>query len=251
MKNFALLLLVIGSCGFHAACVEARAETLAASKIDAAIAASVRNDEDRDLDESRRPRQFLQFLALSEGDKVADINAAAGYNTRLLSTAVGSDGVVYATNAEFVLTLFDGLNERLSQSIAATSNVQVSTQADDQLNLPEPIDLAILNNNYHDLHWQKIDTARFNRSVFQALRPGGFFVIGDHRAPAGTGTEHVETLHRIDPDVVIGELEMAGFILVDKADFLANPDDDLRLFVIDPAIRGRTDRFVFKFQRPE
>lgn len=249
VKSFALAFF--GACCLQTASTDAVSASITASKIEAAIVSPVRNDQDRDLDESRKPREFLQFLALNEGDRVVEINAGAGYNARLLSTAVGDSGVIYATNAAFVLTLFEGLNERLQQSVAAVPNVQVSAQANDGLELPERVDIAILNNNYHDLHWQNIDTARFNHSVFTALRPGGYFVVGDHRAVAGSGIEHVESLHRIDPAIVIAELEMAGFVLVHSTDFLANDDDDLQLHVIDPAIRGQTDRFLLKFQRPE
>jgi predicted methyltransferase len=32
---------------------------------------------------------------------------------------------------------------------------------------------------------------------------------------------------------------------------LANPDDDHTVNVFDPAIRGKTDRFVMKFVKPE
>jgi predicted methyltransferase len=46
------------------------------------------------------------------------------------------------------------------------------------------------------------------------------------------------------------EVLAAGFKLAGEADFLRNPDDDRAKRVFDPAIRGKTDRFVLKFVKP-
>lgn len=243
--------LILTVCAMLAACANDGGATLSSSQIAAAIAAPIRTDDDRSNDADRKPVEFLQFLALRSGDKVAEINAGPGYNVRLLTTAVGIDGQVYASNAEFILEMFDGLNDRLKASVVEAANVYVSVQGDDRLDLPEVVDLAVLNNNYHDLHWQEIDTAVFNQSVFNALRPGGYFVVGDHQAPAGSGTEYAATLHRIDRELVISELEAAGFVLVSASQSLSNPEDDRSKPVFHPDVRGKTDRFLLKFQRPE
>ena len=43
----------------------------------------------------------------------------------------------------------------------------------------------------------------------------------------------------------------AGFVLEAESDLLRNPDDDYDKSVFDPAVRGRTDRFVMRFRKPE
>lgn len=216
-----------------------------------AIASPLRPAQDRAQDGTRQAERYLRFVGLRQGDVVAEINAGGGYLARLLPLVVGEAGHVYATNAEFVQQLFDGINERLRASVEAYPNVTVSSQHDDQLDIPARLDAAILNNIYHDLHWQEIDLAVFNQSVFEALRPGGVFVIGDHSAPSGTGASKAGEIHRIERTTVIDEVESAGFVLIDEAEFLHNPDDNRTLHVIDPGIRGVTDRFLLKFQRPE
>ena len=60
----------------------------------------------------------------------------------------------------------------------------------------------------------------------------------------------VERVHRIDPEVVKADFKRAGFELVAESDLLRNPADDHNLLVFDPKIRGKTDRFVFKFRKP-
>ena len=59
-----------------------------------------------------------------------------------------------------------------------------------------------------------------------------------------------EALHRIDPETVRQQVEAAGFEYLGASAILANPADDHRRRVFDPAIRGRTDQFVMKFRRP-
>jgi predicted methyltransferase len=60
----------------------------------------------------------------------------------------------------------------------------------------------------------------------------------------------VEKLHRIDPATVRADFERAGFELEAQSDLLANPADDHSKNVFDPAIRGKTDRFLYKFRKP-
>jgi predicted methyltransferase len=60
----------------------------------------------------------------------------------------------------------------------------------------------------------------------------------------------VEKLHRIDPQVVRADFRRAGFVLAGESRLLRNPADDHSLLVFDPKIRGKTDRFVYKFRKP-
>ena len=69
--------------------------------------------------------------------------------------------------------------------------------------------------------------------------------------PGGDTRASVEKLHRIDPAVVKADFQRAGFVLEAKSDMLKNPADDHSLNVFDDKIRGKTDRFVFKFRKPQ
>ena len=66
------------------------------------------------------------------------------------------------------------------------------------------------------------------------------------------GLERIDLwqLHRIDPEVVKRDFNKAGFVLAGTSDMLRNPADDHSLLVFDEKIRGKTDRFVFKFRKP-
>jgi predicted methyltransferase len=106
--------------------------------------------------------------------------------------------------------------------------------------------------NYHDLHnFPGVDIAVFNQLVFDALKPGGIYLILDHAAEPGSGTRDTATLHRIDAETVKKEVLAAGFVLVGGSDLLRQPGDAHAVKVFDPSVRGKTDQFILKFRKPK
>ena len=111
---------------------------------------------------------------------------------------------------------------------------------------------------YHDVYysnpkegWPKLDGPGLLAELYQALKPGGTLGIVDHHAEAGAPRETGGTLHRIDPSLVIADLTSSGFELEEKSDALRNMSDDHRRTVFDPELRGRTDRFMLRFRKPD
>jgi predicted methyltransferase len=220
----------------------------------ALVDAKDRSEEDRKLDAGRHPGELLAFLGLRPGDRVGEIAAGGGYTTELLARAVGPRGRVWAENNAFLLKFADkAIAERLKKP--AAKNV---VRSDRELDAPFPPDARNLDAVvdvlfYHDTVWQGADRDKMNRAIFDALRRGGEYVIVDHSAPEGSGTEDVKTTHRIDELYVIHEVEKAGFHLAAVGDFLRNPADT-REWNDSPREagerRGTSDRFVLKFIKP-
>jgi predicted methyltransferase len=77
------------------------------------------------------------------------------------------------------------------------------------------------------------------------------FIVLDHTAAAGSGPRDTSTLHRIDPEIVKSEVTAAGFKFGGESKVLVNAQDDHSAKVFDPAIRGKTDQFIFKFVKPK
>jgi predicted methyltransferase len=90
----------------------------------------------------------------------------------------------------------------------------------------------------------------FDTAVFRMLKRGGTYVVIDHADAPGTGMTGTSTRHRIDPAAVKTQVEAAGFRFVGQSPVLRNPADDHSKAVFDPAIRGKTDQFVYKFKKP-
>ena len=118
-----------------------------------------------------------------------------------------------------------------------------------------PVDVLWLHLFYHDLHTALMHTngataVEFNRTVYERLKSGGYYVIVDHATAAGVGTSNAQSLHRIDPATVREEVEAAGFVLDAESTVLANEDDPHLSKVFDPSIKGKTDRFAYRFVKP-
>jgi len=102
---------------------------------------------------------------------------------------------------------------------------------------------------YHDTTYMAVDRAEMNRRLYAALKPGGVLVIADHSARAGDGTTVGKTLHRIEESALRGEVEAAGFRLVEEGNFWRHPEDT-RDFSIQPPPGKPVDEFALKFQKP-
>jgi SAM-dependent methyltransferase len=135
---------------------------------------------------------------------------------------------------------------------AGYANVTVLQQPLATVSVPAPVDLVFTAQNYHDLHnVPSLDIAVFNKSVFDSLKPGGYYVVLDHSAEAGSEVRDTSTLHRIDEATVKKEVMAAGFEFAGSSNILANAADPRTAKVFDPSIRGKTDQFILKFRKPK
>jgi predicted methyltransferase len=224
--------------------------------VQAAVDAPDRTAEDRALDAGRKPAELLAFLGIGSGMRVAELGAGGGYTAELLARVVGPTGRVYGQNSKLLLERFaeKPWSERL-QRPAMTGVLRLDRPFDDPFP-PEvrDLDAVLLVLFYHDTVWMKVDRAKMNRAIFDALAPGGVYGVVDHSAKAGTGVADVETLHRIEESVVKSEVLAAGFQLAGEADFLREPGD-ARDWSASPRTagerRGHSDRFVLRFVKPK
>ena len=224
----------------------------AAPKVPAAVSAAVadtaRPKADTDRDSGRKPAESVAFAGIKSGDKVADLLAGGGYFTRIFSKVVGDKGVVYATS--FPPRPGAPSPSPLEQIAADYKNVKVVTGPPGEIKLPEPVDVVWTSLNYHDIA-NGGGTEAFNKAAFAALKPGGTFIVVDHAAAPGSGTNDTKALHRIDPEVVKKEVTAAGFKLAGEGDFLKNPADPHTANVHDEGLRWHTDQFILKFTKPK
>jgi predicted methyltransferase len=214
------------------------------ARAQAVIASQIRTDQDRRMDASRNPAQFLPFTGVAPGMIVLDVSAGAGYTSQLLALSVGPEGKVYAQRPQ----PGDALTKRLADR-PQPNFVPVYQPFEDPVPANAPkLDLITLVNNYHDIAYLPVDRAKMNQRLFAALKPGGRLIIVDHAAKAGTGTNATKSLHRIDEAVVVAEVTQAGFVLDAEGQFLRNPSDNREVSSGDGQIL--TDKFVLRFVRP-
>ncbi|HWG75403.1 MAG TPA: hypothetical protein VN660_01250 [Steroidobacteraceae bacterium] len=227
--------------------------------IHSAVDDTTRPEADRKRDADRHPGAVLTFAGIKPGMKVLELMPSGGYYTRLLCRVVGDSGHVYGVNFKFHMpprpagAAAGPPRARAARPAPAPlgcSNVDDTSQDASAVNLPSDVDVVWTTENYHDMHNPAIgaDMKQLDMAVFNALKPGGEFIIEDHAAAAGHGTSDTNTLHRIDPASVREEVESVGFKFAGQSKVNANPSDDhtKRVFTL----HDKTDRFLFKFRKP-
>lgn len=226
---------------------------LLADKAQDAVAAESRTDADRALDAGRQPTEVLRFSGIEAGQSVADFMAGDGYFTAMIADLVGPGGVVYAVNP----VRFHN-PEVWKQRLAAHANIRTMAVPPRAMQLaPGSVDTIFAHLVFHDLYWEseryefpRLDVDGVLANWFAAIRPGGQVIVVDHMGPAGDPREVTGRLHRIAPDTVIAAMTGAGFRLTERSDMLRRSEDDHTHNVFDEEVRGKTDRFVMKFQKP-
>jgi len=222
--------------------------------VQALVDAADRSEDDKKLDAGRHPAELLAFLGLKPGDRVAELGVGGGYTTELLARAVGPRGKVWGVNNAFIMKFAEKpWGERLKKPVM--KNV---VRVDKELDAPLPpeaknLDAVVINLFYHDTVWMGVERDKMNKAVLDALRHGGQYVVVDHSAPEGSGSEDVKTTHRIDELFVLRDVERVGFHHAGSADFLRN-QADTRDWNDSPREagerRGTSDRFVLRFIKP-
>lgn len=246
MKRLAAVLLV---ASVLAAPVFAQAP---ADPVAAAIADTTRPPDDVARDAARKPAVLLAFADVKPGMAVVDWVPGGGYFTRLFADVVGDEGKVYAWVPAELKDKYD-LGKNAEAIAIQHRNVLAVIEPMLATTSIRDADIVWTSQNYHDLHTKgfgDVDTLAFNKQVFDMLKPGGYYIVVDHRAAEGAPVDVAESLHRIDPAIVKREVEAAGFVFDSESVALANPADDHTLNVFDEKVRGHTDQFVYKFKKP-
>lgn len=212
---------------------------------------------DRKDDARRKMADVMAFTGVKPGDKVLELVPGTGYWTRVFSRVVGRKGHVYTVWPNEMMKFSTKSFDKWQGLVKTPHYANVSLLQEPAATLSVPgdvkVDIVFTCQNYHDYHdpfMGPVDMKKFDKEVYDALKPGGVFVVVDHVAPAGSGTSDTNTLHRIDPAVVKQEVESAGFVFDGSSDALINPEDPLNIKVFDPSIRGHTSQFIYRFRKP-
>jgi predicted methyltransferase len=222
-----------------------------AAAIKTAISDASRPAADTVRDAKRKPGEMIAIAGLKPGATVVELLPGGGYFTRIFAKYVGPNGKVYAVAPNGR----DGAPPTVAKIAAEPGygNVVVVTPAADQTyKAPVQADLVWTSRNYHDLRnpSRNLDAMAINKAAFDALKPGGIYIVLDHAAAATAGPDVPGTLHRINPEQVKTEVLAAGFQLVSSDDVLKNPSDDLNKRVQEEAAPDISSQFILKFRKP-
>lgn len=239
---------------------DAQAQTSAdsetARKIRAAIASDIRTDADTARDANRKPLETLLFIGLRDDMTVVELVPAGGWFTKVIAPVVKDRGKLYVA-----LGPLDDVR-KLKSDHAALGAVEIVESGRD-LSFRPPANLAAARDTslgvtnadlvvtFRNLHNYRPEMrALVNEAVFDALKPGGIYGVLDHTR------RHMEpdsraNGRRVDPVLMIKEIQAAGFVFEDYSTIHYNPTDELALEVGDAAVSNQTDRLLFRFRKPE
>lgn len=249
------LMIIVFALGFGPlnGCLANEADAAMAARIAAQLTAGGRNEYDAVKDPGRKPLETMRFFGLKAGMTVLDMIAGGGYNSEILSAAVGPDGTVYAQNSHGVLRLQNGaLHDAMIARLAGRRLANVKYMVVDPRDMPfsESIDVAVWGFNMHDFYNGDGEAVvlDFLTAVKRALKPGGILAISDHIGVAGNDNAD---LHRLEPRIILDMLKKAGFTVEATSDLLANPDDDHSRSVYADGLRYATDRILVRARKAE
>ena len=255
MRNLLLSVALMAFAGAANAQFMPEKLTPMGEKIEAAMKSDIRTVEEKDRDAERKPRQTLEFFGLQDNMRVLELVPAAGWYTKIIGPVLAEKGVLYV-----------GIGtDRLAPVLKSTPSLsKVKVLQIDVTMTPAPgrmgqfdlgdfslgvtdLDLILTFRNYHNLS----PTARagLNKAAFAALKSGGHYGILDHTRRHNE-PDNTENWRRVDPVLVIREVQAAGFVLEDYSGIHYIPDDELRYEVGRRTVTGNSDRFVLRFRKP-
>lgn len=167
--------------------------------LQAAIASDTRSAADRARDGARRPYEALTFWGLTPGSTVVEIQPGrAGWWSAILQPYLAQTGGRYVA----VNNPGEGMG------------VEAGTA-----------DMVLVARAFHNWH-RAGRTDAFMTAFFGALKLGGVLAVEQHRAAEGTNPDATAPFGYVSEAYVIAAAERAGFVLDDRSEMNANPNDD-------------------------
>jgi predicted methyltransferase len=221
----------------------------------AAVAGPGRPADMLKFDARWKPAAVLEFLQLEPRMHVLDIIADGGYYSEIMARVVGPKGqvvaLVYDEKARNDFAPLRERNPNISFQILPMHTIRADSLT------PDHFDFVLLNMMYHDVYWEDdkagaphVDPENVLAALYRAVKPGGIVGVIDFVGEPGDPRVIVNRLHRIDPARARADFERAGFVFEGQSDLLHVANDDHTMLVFDPAIRGKTDKFVSRFRKP-
>ncbi len=244
----------------------------------AAIASDTRTAEFVARDAYRHPAETLAFFGLRPDATIIEITPGGGWYAEILAPYAKAQGryvgaIVDETSEENerARDYYAKSNQALRDKFAAapeqfgSAELVAFKMAEPQFGEPASADFVLTFRNVHNwMNGANGAQPMFN-GFFAVLKPGGVLGVVEHRAnadvPAGDRSGYVSEAQ------VIALAEAAGFVLEEKSEVNANPEDTKDhpngVWTLPPVSRvpdgedgskylkiGESDRMTLRFRKP-
>lgn len=252
------------------------AQTPIETLLDGAIAGAHRSSANKARDGHRHPRETLLAMGFKPGMTVVEIWPDAGWFTEILAPALRDNGRFVAAHYPLEHSSTNrsqrasrvAFEAMLKADPAVYGKVEMSDLATpDRLAMipPGTADLVLSFRSVHVWAYRGTDDVMF-KAAFDALKPGGFLGVEDHRAIEGTSRQKQVNSGYMTESYVIAAAEKAGFKLDAKSEVNANPRDTKDygkgVWALPPSLSyaeqdrtkylaiGESDRMTLRFIKP-
>ncbi len=166
-------------------------------------------EEPRDWQDTE---EIMERLHVKSGDIIADIGAGSGYFTIPFASRVGDTGLVFAEDIQ--IEMINYITRKVED--LDLKNVRVIFgKTDDPSLLNNFFNLVFLANTYHELEMPY----QMLKNIYKDLKYSGKLAIIDWD-PAKKSPFGPPIYEKVPEDVLIREVENAGFELVEKHNFM-------------------------------
>jgi len=224
------------------------------AKLEAALAADIRTDAEKERDRNRNPVDTLKFFGLRDDMKVVELLPGGGWYTKLLAPVLQENGEFYAAfGTGRVTERLGGKPGFENMNIIAEDSKVYRKEGARTYSLETTglgvtgVDMVLTFRNYHNFGAE--GRAAMNKAAFDALKSGGVYAVVDHTR-RHMESDNSENRRRLDPVLAIQEIQAAGFVFADFSDLHLRLDDELRYEVGRKSVTGNTDRWTIKFVKP-
>jgi predicted methyltransferase len=240
----------------------------ALSGIDKALAGANRSEANRARDIYRHPKETLAFFGVKPESTVVEVFPGGGWYTEVLAPYLRDKGQYSAAFPAASTRGLENYKKKLAEFPAMYDKVVITPfGVPDKLDIKPQggADVVLTFRNVHN--WLKDDlAAKFFKSFYDALKPGGVLGVVEHRAKPGTTLEQSDKSGYMTEAYVISLATAAGFKLDAKSEVNANPKDtkdyEKGVWTLPPVLTegekdkakylaiGESDRMTLRFVKP-
>ena len=241
---------------------------------EAALNGAHRAPENSARDDSRHPRQTLEFFGLEDGMTVVEIAPGGGWYTEVLAPLMKDNGTYYAAHHSlnspggYARNSLGKYLQKLAADPDVYGQVQITQFGGPDLVALAPAGSADLVVGFRNVHsWLRAGTLDATLSAaFAALKPGGTLGLVQHSASADIPLEAMKKSGYVPQAYVVAAAKKAGFKLADSSDINVNirdtGDHPSGVWSLPPGFRGgdvdkdkfaaigESNRMTLKFTKP-
>ncbi|MGY8792194.1 MAG: class I SAM-dependent methyltransferase [Gammaproteobacteria bacterium] len=196
-----------------------------------AVENPLRNQDYAARDGSRHPYETLKFFRITPSMDVLELAAGGGWYTEILAPYLKESGALTVSHynpeaGEYFKRSRDAYDQKVSSnSLFVGVSVVTGEVPPSQAYVAQASqDLVLTFRNLHN--WLARDAMEaVMLEAFNALRPGGYFGVVEHRAPEDESLEYMQTSGYVSQSLAIEAATSVGFTLVASSEINANSRD--------------------------